>query len=343
MQWRRAAKKHRGKPMAVKYSSPVARRGLPQNVGRTWGAPVALLLLLLYNAFFTKFFLTGHSIDVLLTQIAPIVVVGVGMTLVIATGGIDLSVGSLMAIAGALAPLLFSQHHGIFAAPGIGTVLACLAALTLAALLGLFNGVLVTVFRIQPIIATLVLFIAGRGIAQVLTNGRIQTFHNPGFQVLGTGHLLGVPLQVVLMVLIVLGAAWAIRATAWGRYVLASGDNEAAARLSGVPVDRVKRTVYILSGLLAGLAGLLAVSINSASDAGTVGLLMELNAIAAVAVGGTPLTGGRASVFGTLVGGAIVQLVQFSLVSHNVPEDAAKIVDGAIIVLAVVLQRQRRQ
>lgn len=329
--------------MAVKYAAPAARRGLPQNIGRTWGAPVALLLLVLYNAFFTENFLTVKSIDVLLTQIAPIVIVGVGMTLVIATGGIDLSVGSLMAIAGALAPLLFSQHHGIFAAPGIGTVLACLAALALAAGLGLFNGILVTTFRIQPIIATLVLFIAGRGIAQVLTNGRIQTFSNPGFQALGTGHILGVPVQVVLMALIVLLAAWAIRATAWGRYVLASGDNEAAARLSGVPVDRVKRTVYVLSGLLAGLAGLAAVSINAASDAASVGLLMELNAIAAVAIGGTPLTGGRASVFGTLVGGAIVLLLQFSLVSHNVPAAAAQVINGGIIILAVVLQRQRRQ
>ena len=121
------------------------------------------------------------------------------------------------------------------------------------------------------------------------------------------------------------------------------GDNEAAARLSGVPVDRVKRTVYVLSGLLAGLAGLLAVSINSASDAATVGLLMELNAIAAVAIGGTPLTGGRASVVGTLVGGAIVPLLQFSLVSHNVPAAAAQVINGGIIILAVVLQRQRRQ
>ena len=332
--------------MAVKYPMPApasaARRGLPPDAGRTWGAPIALLLLVLYNAFFTPNFLTVHSIDVLLTQIAPIVIVGVGMTLVVATGGIDLSVGSLMAIAGAMAPLLFSQHHGIFAAPGIGTVLAVLAALALAALLGLFNGVLVTSFRIQPIIATLILFIAGRGIAQVLTNGRTQTFQNPLFEVLGTGHILGVPVQVALMVLIVLLAAWAIRSTAWGRYVLSSGDNEAAARLSGVPVDRIKRTVYLLSGLLAGLAGLVSVSIISASSAGSVGILMELNAIAAVAVGGTPLTGGRASVFGTLVGGAIVQLVDFSLVSHNVPDDAAKIVDGAIIILAVVLQRQRR-
>jgi len=329
--------------MAVKYPTPAVRRGLPHDFGRTWGASIALLLLVLYNVFFTPNFLTVRSVDVLLTQVAPIVIVGVGMTLVIATGGIDLSVGSLMAIAGALAPLLFSQQHGIFAAPGIGTVLACLAALALAAGLGLLNGVLVTTFRIQPIIATLVLFIAGRGIAQVLTNGRIQTFSNPGFQLLGTGHILGVPVQVVLMTLIVLLAAWAIRATTWGRYVLASGDNEAAARLSGVPVDRVKRTVYVLSGLLAGLAGLVAVSINAASDAGTVGQLMELNAIAAVAVGGTPLTGGRASVFGTLVGGAIVPLLQFSLVSHNVPAAAAQVINGGIIILAVVLQRQRRQ
>ncbi len=200
-----------------------------------------------------------------------------------------------------------------------------------------------TVFRIQPIIATLVLYIAGRGIAQVMTNGNLQSFHNPGFQFLGTGRLLGIPFQFVLMALAVGLAAWAMNRTVWGRYVLAAGGNENAARLAGIPVDTVKRSVYVLSGLLAGLAGLVSIAINSASDANQVGLGMELDAIVAVAVGGTPLTGGRANIVGTLVGACIVRLIQFALLARGVPFAAAQIINAAIILLAVLLQRRRAQ
>ncbi len=305
------------------------------------GGPLAaLLLLIVYNALFTPGFLSLRALDVLLTQIAPIVIVAVGMTLVIATGGIDLSVGSLMAIAGALAPILFSSRHAPLSTPWVGDTAAIAAALALAAALGLVNGVLVTTFRIQPIIATLVLYTAGRGIAQVMTNGNLQSFHNPGFGFLGVGRIGGVPFQFVLMALVVGLAAWAVRRTVWGRYVLAAGDNENAARLAGVPVDAVKRSVYVISGLGAGLAGLVSIAINSASDANQVGLGMELDAIVAVAVGGTALTGGRANMIGTLVGACIVQLIRFALLARGVPFAVAQIINAAIILLAVLLQRR---
>jgi simple sugar transport system permease protein/ribose transport system permease protein len=215
-------------------------------------------------------------------------------------------------------------------------------SILVAGLFGLFNGTLVTTFRIQPIIATLVLYIAGRGIAQVMTNGNLQTFRQPDFQYLGSGRPLGIPFQSILMLLVVGIAAWVMRVTTFGRYVLATGGNERAARLAGVPVDRVKRTAYVVSGLLAGLAGLIVIAINASSDANQVGRNMELDAIAAVAVGGTPLTGGRATIIGTLLGALIIQLIRFTLLSKGVPFAVALVINAIIILLAVYVQRQRQ-
>jgi galactofuranose transport system permease protein len=302
------------------------------------GALVALVLLVLFNMMWTPNFLSWQTLNVNLTQVAGIVIVAVGMTLVIATGGIDLSVGSLMAIAGALAPLIFLGQIIPIPHPLVGVALAIVVPILAAGVFGLFNGVLVTHFRIQPIIATLVLFIAGRGIAQVMTNGNLQSFRNPEFQAIGLGRVLGIPVQVLLMLIIVALAAWVIRRTLLGRQILAVGGNERAARLAGVPVNRVKLIVYGISGLCSGLAGLVVIAINSSSDANLVGLNMELDAIAAVAVGGTLLAGGRASVGGTLVGALIIQLVRYTLLANNVPDAAAMIVKAGLIVLAVWLQ-----
>jgi ribose/xylose/arabinose/galactoside ABC-type transport system permease subunit len=273
-----------------------------------------------------------------LTQVAGIVIVATGMTLVIATGGIDLSVGSLMAISGALAPLIFLGAIVPMPSPMAGVVLALVAPVLVAGLFGLFNGFLITRFGIQPIIATLVLFIAGRGIAQVVTNGNLQPFRNPEFQVIGLGRVFGVPVQVIVMLVIVALAWWLIRRTLLGRQILAVGGNEKAARLSGIPVKRVKHFVYFFSGICAGIAGLVVIAINSASDANLVGLGMELDAIAAVAVGGTLFAGGRAYVGGTLVGALIIQLVRYTLLANGVPDAAALIVKAGLIILAVWLQ-----
>ncbi|HET6467377.1 MAG TPA: ABC transporter permease [Geminicoccaceae bacterium] len=306
---------------------------------RTWGTLTALLLLILFNLAFTPNFATWQTLNVNLTQVCTIVIVAVGMTLVIATGGIDLSVGSLMAISGALAPLIFLSPFGV-SWPALGLALAFIVPVLVAGTFGLFNGWLVTRFRIQPIVATLVLFIAGRGIAQVMTNGNLQVFKNESFQFIGLGRVLGIPFQVILMLLIVALAAWALRRTVFGRQILAVGGNEAASRLAGVPVARVKCLVYGISGLLAGIAGLIVIARNSSSDANLVGLGMELDAIAAAAVGGTLLSGGRASIVGTLIGALIIQLVRYTLLANGVPDSAALIVKAAIIVLAVWLQRR---
>jgi galactofuranose transport system permease protein len=303
---------------------------------------LALGLLLAFNFAFTPNFATLQTLNVNLTQVAGIVIVAVGMTLVIATGGIDLSVGSLMAIAGAIAPMIFMGKlmpvTNIYAA----VTLAIIASLVVVTLLGAFNGWLVARFGIQPIVATLVLFIAGRGIAQVMTNGNLQSFKVPEFQWIGLGRVLGIPVQVILMLILVAAATWMLKRTVFGRQILAVGGNEAAAVLSGVPVKRVKIAVYAISGLCAGLAGLVVIAINSASDANLTGLLMELDAIAAVAVGGTLLSGGRATVIGTLIGAITIQLVRYTLLANGVPDAAALVAKAAIILVAVWLQQKAR-
>ena len=306
---------------------------------RRYGSYVALVLLLLFNFAFTPHFVSWQTLNVNLTQVATVVIVAVGMTLVIASGGIDLSVGSLMAISGALAPLIFLSGFGV-AYPAFGVALAFVVPVLVAGLFGLFNGWFITRFRVQPIVGTLVLFIAGRGIGQVLTNGNLQVFKNPTFQFIGLGRPFGIPTQVLVMLLLVGIAAWALRRSLFGRQVLAVGGNEAAASLSGIPVDRVKRRVYAISGLCAGVAGLIVIAINSSSDANLVGLGMELDAIAAVAVGGTLLSGGSATMVGTLTGALIIQLVRYTLLANGVPDSAALVVKAAIIVLAVWIQRR---
>lgn len=301
-----------------------------------------LLGLLIFNALFTPHFVSVQTLNVNLTQVATIIIVAMGMTLVIATGGVDLSVGSLMAISGVLAPLLF-LNTAFVKAPALGVALALLVPVLVAAAFGCLNGLFVTRLRLQPIVATLVLYIAGRGIAQVITNGQLVSFTRPDFAYIGLGRPFGVPFQVLIMLVVVAVTYWVVKRTVFGRYVLAVGGNETAARLSGVPVTRVKLLVYSISGLLAGLAGLIVIAINSSSDANQVGQGMELDAIAAVAVGGTLLSGGRAQVLGTLFGALIIQLIRFTLLAKGVPDAAALVVKAAIIIAAVTLQQRRRR
>ena len=201
---------------------------------------------------------------------------------------------------------------------------------------------MITRFQVQPIVGTLVMFIAGRGIGQVLTNGNLQAFKNPTFQFIGLGRIFGVPCQVVIMLALVAAAAWTLRSTLFGRQILSVGGNERAARLVRRSGRRRQALGLRISGLCAGIAGLVVVSINSSSDANLVGLGMELDAIAAVAVGGTPFTGGQATVVGTLIGALLIQLVRYTLLANGVPDAAALVVKAAIIAGAVWSQQRGR-
>lgn len=307
-----------------------------------FGVAIAAVLLILFNLAFTPNFATSQTLAVNLSQICTIVIVGVGMTLVIATGGIDLSVGSLMAIAGALSPMFFTGALFPLPSLSIGITIGIIIPVVVAGIFGLFNGWLITSFKIQPIIATLVLFIAGRGIAQVSTNGDLQVFKVPEFQAIAIGRVLGVPFQVWIMLAIVSISAFVLHRTVFGKQVLAVGGNEEAARLSGIPVRRIKLLVYMICGMCSGVAGLIVIAMNSAADANLIGLGMELDAIAAVVVGGTLLAGGRATIVGTLLGALVIQLVRYTLLANGVPDPAALVVKAGLIVLAVWLQRQEQ-
>ena len=298
------------------------------------------MALIAFNFAFTPNFASLQTLNVNLTQVCTIVIVGVGMTLVIATGGIDLSVGSLMAIAGALAPMIFLGK--LFPLPHlyVGVALAFVVPVLVAGMFGLFNGWLITRFRIQPIIATLVLFIAGRGIAQVTDQRRPAGVQDAGVPVHRPGPGPGHPVPGLDHG----GDRDRRRLGAAADRVRPAGAGDRRQRGGGPPVgraaSRVKLLVYGISGLLSGIAGLIVVAINSASDANLVGLGMELDAIAAVAVGGTLLTGGRATIVGTLLGALIIQLVRYTLLANGVPDAAALVVKALIIVLAVWLQRR---
>ncbi|MEM6825459.1 MAG: ABC transporter permease [Pseudomonadota bacterium] len=314
----------------------------PTSIGlRFHGGLAALLLLLVFNTLFTPNFLQLQTLFVNISQVATIAIVAMGMTIVIATGGIDLSVGAVMALAGALAPLIFQSDFGV-ANPALGIALAFVVPLFVAGLCGVFNGVMVATMNVQPIIATLILFISGRGIAQVLTNGNLQTFSNPTFSYLGTGRILGLPFQGWLALAIACILFWVIARTIWGRHLLAIGGNARAAYLSGGPVRRVKIGAYVICAVLSGLAGLIVVAINSASDAARNGNLMELDAIAAAVVGGALLQGGRAPIFGAILGAIIIQLVKYTLLANGVEDEVALIAKAVIIIFAVWLQQFRR-
>lgn len=299
--------------------------------GATYGAGAALIALVIANLLFTRGFADANTPTLILLQVAPTVLVAVGMTFVIATGGIDLSVGSVMAISGALAATLL----------GYGVGVAILAGLTGGLLCGLLNGWLISFFRIQPIIVTLALFISGRGVAQVISNGELIPFESASFSYLGRGSLLGIPVQIIIMLVVAALGIFLLRATAFGRYVLATGGNESAARLAGVPVTRTKMIVYAIAGTLAGLAGLIETGRAGASDAAKIGLQIELDAIAATVVGGTSLIGGRATVIGTIIGALIMATITTSINMNDLPFAWSLVIKAAIIVAAVYLQRPK--
>ena len=303
------------------------------------GALVALALLLVFNAVFTRDFVTLQTFNVNLSQVAQIVVVAMGMALVVATGGIDLSVGATAAFAGTMAAVLLTQTGGVLANPAIALAAALTLPLLGAALFGAVNGGLITRYGVQPIVATLVLFIAGRGLAEMLTESNLRTFSGGSLGWL-RANLLGVPVQGLLMLALVAVMAWVMRHSLFSRWVLAVGGNERAARLAGVPVQRVKMTVYIVSAIFAGVAGIMNVAVISAADPAKIGQNIELDAIAAVAVGGTLLSGGRVRIVGTLIGALVIQLLQYSLLAHGIADEYALIVKAGIILLAVYAQRR---
>lgn len=292
-----------------------------------------LLLLITLNVLFTPHFATTSNVWNVLLQVATVVLVAIGMTFVIGSGGIDLSVGSVMALAGAIAAVTLG--HGVLLAAG--------AAFAGATLVGILNGTLIARLRVQPIVVTLATLIACRGLAQVISHeGELVTIDDPSMLLLGRGHIGPVPVPVLVALVAVSGAVYLLRLTPFARYVLAVGGNREAARLAGVPVQGTLVTVYAMSAALAAVAGLVVAARLGASDAAKIGQNMELDAIAAVVVGGTALSGGRATVLGTIAGALIMQVIATSFNMLLVPYAWSLALKAAIILIAVYVQRPAR-
>ena len=312
------------------------RRGPDRREVMRWlsinGVYVALALVLLVDALFLDRFLSVDNLRTQLVQVVPVVIVALGLALVIGTEGIDLSVGAVMALAAALLPIYL----------GYGWPVAVLMALLVGAAAGLLNGTLVAVVGVQPIVATLALLVGGRGLALVLADGQAKEILDPGLLGFGSERVLGVPRTVVLAAALVVLVSLLVRRTTFGRQLLAVGGNPRASRLAGLPVRRTLIGVYVLSGVLAAVAGVVVTARLTASDPSSTGLLIELAAITAVVVGGTPLSGGRVRVLGTVAGALLMQLLRATLNQFDVPDSTTQMVQALVIVVAVGLQRSGR-
>lgn len=276
--------------------------------------------------------LFGSLIDIL-NRGAPVALLALGMTLVIATGGIDLSVGAVMAIAGATAATLTAAGHPLYFVLG--------AALAAGALCGLWNGFLVAILQIQPIVATLMLMVAGRGIAQLITEGQIITFDNAGLARLGSGALLYMPMPVIIACMMLLLLWLLTRKSALGLFIESVGINLRSARNAGVSTKLVLVAVYVLCGLCAAVAGVIVTADIRGADANNAGLWLELDAILAVVIGGGSLLGGRFNLLLSVVGALIIQSMNTGiLLSGYKPE--FNLVLKALVVLAVLIMQSPR-
>jgi len=277
--------------------------------------------------------LYGLPIDIL-NQGSRGMILALGMTLVIATGGVDLAVGSLMAVAGSVAAVLLTKL-------GVSWPLAVAAALGVTLLGGAVSGGLVARLGVQPIVATLIVMVVGRGVAQLVTSGEVMLIKHPAFEFLGNGFVFGVPFSVLLVAALYLAAHLFLRKTATGLFIEAVGDNETASRFAGLAAARLKSAVYVFGGFCAGIAGLLATSNIRAADPYRAGENMELDAIFAVVVGGTALTGGRFWLMGSLIGALLLQTLTTTLYNLGVAPAVATVPKALLIIVVCLMQSDK--
>jgi erythritol transport system permease protein len=315
-------------------------------------AVLALLALTAAFAALSPEFLTTANMTILVKHVAINAILAIGMTFVILSGGIDLSVGSVAGLAGMIAGALISKgivmsSAGVIVYPHAS--LAILAALLVGMAIGVMNGWLVSRLRVAPFITTLGALYVARGSALLLSGGATYpnltgdvVLGNTGFTWIGAGAILGLPVPIWLMAAIAMIAMFVATRTPFGRQVYAVGGNERAALLAGVRVRRVKVRVYVLSGFCAALVGVLIAAELGAAHPAT-GETFELNAIAAVVLGGTSLMGGRGSIAGTLIGAFVIGVLADGLVLLGVSEFWQMLIKGLVIVAAVVLDQFQRR
>ncbi len=309
--------------------------------------PLMMLgLLLLFNLIFGRNFfameikeghLYGNLIDILKNSM-PIMLLAIGLTLVIATKGIDISVGSVVAISAAMvARLIGGDLSGV---PTYPLFFAIFVALLVSTLAGMWNGMLVSLIGMQPIIATLILFVAGRGIAMVLTNAQIIWLYYKPFFYLGTGYLWGLPFSIYIVAFVLILTIILTRRTSLGLFIEAVGINPTATRFSGINAKNIIFWVYAFSGFCAGVSGLIVCSTVHQADGNNAGNLFELDAILAVVLGGTSLSGGKFYLMGSVIGALIVQTLTTTIYAFNVPPEISQIVKALVVYTLSLLQSE---
>jgi ribose/xylose/arabinose/galactoside ABC-type transport system permease subunit len=316
---------------AAPRTSPAMSGGRVLGWLQEYGVYAAIVVLLAIDTALKPSFLSLQNFRVQTYQAVPVLVIALGMALVIATEGIDLSVGAVIAFASAAIPLYL----------GYGPWLAILVALVAGAISGVVAGSLVAFARVQPIVATLAIMIGLRGLAVMLNGASAKSVTDPTLLGLGLNSWFGVPQMAVIALVLVLIVVFVVHRTTFGRQLMAIGDNREASLLSGLPVRRVLMTVYIASGILAALAGVFLVGHGGYADPANYGLNYELSAITAVVVGGTPLSGGRIRVLGTVAGAVFMQLITATLIQHNIKASYEQMVEALIIIGAVYAARGR--
>lgn len=313
---------------------------------------IALIVVTAYFCIMAPNFIALGNLVIISKHVAINAFLAIGMTYVIITGGIDLSVGSIVGLVGMISGLLITRGIPIpfmdaTAYPNVFEIIAF--ALLTGILVGLINGVLITRFSVAPFIATLGTMYIARGSALLMSNG--ETFANlvgrpelgnTGFPILGSGTVFGVPVAIILMVIVALVAAYVAGRTPLGRQIYAIGGNERASLLSGVYVNRVKLTVYVVSGACAAIAGLIISSQLVASHPAS-GTSFEMNAIAAAVLGGTSLAGGRGTIGGTIIGAFVIGVLSDGLVMMGVSEFWQMVIKGVVIIAAVILDQMQRK
>ncbi|TCL69893.1 monosaccharide ABC transporter membrane protein (CUT2 family) [Hydrogenispora ethanolica] len=313
---------------------------------------MALIIILLFNIFFTKGFINveirdghlfGSMIDIL-NRAAPVLILAIGMTLVIGTGGIDLSVGAVIAISGAVAALMIRPEYlkGVLEysqAPPLYMIVG--TALFVSLIAGLWNGFVVSYLDIQPMVGTLILMVAGRGIAQLITQGQILIFVNKDFQFIGSGFFLGLPFSLTIVAFLLIVTYLLTRKTAIGLYIESVGDNPTASRYAGINARMVKLLVYTFSGLCAGIAGLIITSDIKGADANNAGLNMELDAILSVVMGGTSMNGGRIYLLGSVIGALFIQTLTTTILTRGVNPELTLVVKAVVVIIVCLLQSDK--
>ena len=294
-----------------------------------------------YNATTGMFY--GSIVDII-NRSSEITIIAMGMTMVIALGGTDISVGALVAVSGAFALKLLRWDVTEYPTPGDYTVypfvLVILVPLVVCTLMGLFNGILIGKFKLEPIIATLILMVAGRGIAQIATNGKQFTTGYTPFRFIGQGSLFGLPFPIILAVVICTVVMIFVRKTAFGTFVESVGINPSASRVTGLKSSKIIIIVYTLTGFLSGVAGLIYSSRISSCDSNNAGVNYEMDAILAVVLGGTSMTGGKFSLAGTIIGSLIIRTITTLVYSFGITSESIMAFKAVVILVVIIIQSE---